>query len=197
MAAAIGVTLSKGPITVSGANTAEALPLATVQQRTQACQANERLPQDTSAIRLRIFAYLGPRVTVEVLAHGHVITRGERGSGWTGGVVTVPVRPISTTRAGLTICFELFLNGDETAYLSGQPATQTRAASGKLEVMPGRVRVEYLRSGRSSWWSLAPAVARRMGLGHAGAGTWSVFLVIGLMGGVVLVCSRLGLQELR
>src|SRR6202043_813748 len=52
-------------------------------------------------------------------------------------------------------------------------------------------RVEYLRPGHSSWWSLASSVARRMGLGHAAAGTWIVFLLIALMITVVTLASRL------
>ncbi len=34
--------------------------------------------------------------------------------------------------------------------------------------LPGRLRVEYLRESRASWWSRALGVARRMGLGGGG-----------------------------
>jgi hypothetical protein len=197
VAVAIGATMTGSPMTVIGTNTTEHSLLASAEKKIKACQSNERLPRDTQAIRLRIYAFLGPRVTVEVVAHGRVITRGQRGSGWTGGVVTIPVKPLSTTRSGVKLCFSLLLNGDETAEFAGEPIKRTPVNVSEADALPGRVLVEYMRRDRSSWWSLAPEVARRMGLGHAGSGTWSVLLVLGLMGGVVLVCSRLAVRELR
>ena len=194
--AAIALTLSGSPIAVARVNTTEDTVVEVVRQRLSACQANEALPRGTSAIRLRTFAFLGPRVTVQVLAHGRVIARGERESGWTGGVVTVPVNRLATARTGVETCFTLFPNGDETIELVGEPTTGPLAARSQEGPLPGRIRVEYLRPGSSSWWSLAPEVARRMGLGHAPAGTWSVLLVIALMGSLVALCSRLILREL-
>ncbi len=196
-AAAIAVTLSQSPVAVARINTAQLRPIGQTYQPIAACQSNEVLPRETSAIRLRVESFFGPRVTVEMLDHGRVIAQGERGPGWTGGVVTMPVSPLSTARTGLDLCFKLFLNGDESNILLGEPTTGARAAYSHDARLPGRLRVEYLRPGRSSWWSLAPAVARRMGLGHAWAGTWSVLLVLLLMGGVTLVCGRLILRELE
>lgn len=195
-AAAIGITLSQAPITVARVNTAKARSLGKVHRRTVVCQPNETLPRETSAIRLRVFAYTGPRVTVAVLARGQFIARGERESGWTGGVVTVPVKPLATARSGVKLCFTLFLNGNERASFAGERTKRAPATREDTTTLPGRIRVEYLRPGQSSWWSQALSVARRMGLGHAGSGTWSVLLVIVLMVSVVLLCSRLILREL-
>jgi hypothetical protein len=193
--AAIGLTLSQSPIAVARVNTTAQTYLATVTHTTSACQPNELLPRETTAIRLRTWAFFGPRVTVDVLAHGHVIARGERGSGWTGGVVTIPVSRLPTARSGVDLCFTLFLNGDESDELVGEPTTRALAARGPEGSLPGRVRVEYLRPSRSSWWSLAPEVARRMGLGHAGSGTWSVVLVVALMGSVAALSALAILRE--
>jgi hypothetical protein len=192
----IAITLTQAPITVARVNTAQTAFVAEVHQKTSVCQPGEVLPRGTSAIRLRAYAFLGPRVTVAVLAHSHVIAHGERGSGWTAGVVTVPVNPLSSTRAGVELCFTLFGNGDESIGLVGEPNDAAPLARGQNAPLPGRVRVEYLRPGGASWWSLAPEVARRMGLGHAPAGSWGVLLVIALMGGLVALCSRLILREL-
>lgn len=194
--AAIGTTLSQAPSTVARVNMDAHTTFTAVTDRTEACQANEVLPQGTSAIRLRMYAFLGPRVTVAISSDGRVIARGERGSGWTGDAVTVPVNPLAIERSGLVLCFALFLNGDESVDLSGEETAELAAqvASGPL---PGRVRVEDLKPGRSTWWSLGPQVARRMGLGHAPSGTWTVLLVIALMGGVVVACSRVILRGLR
>lgn len=192
----IALTLTQAPTTVARVNTPQGTLVTETQQKLSACQPGEVLPRGTSAIRLRTYAFLGPRVTVSVLAHGHVIAHGERGSGWTGGVVTVPVNRLSTARSGVELCFTLFGNGNESIQLVGEPTTGALAASGPGGTLPGRVRVEYLRSSGASWWSLVPEVARRMGLGHAAAGTWSVLLVLVLMGCLVALCSRLILREL-
>lgn len=195
-AAAIGITLSQAPITVARVNTVKTRSLGKVHRRTDICQPNETLPRETSAIRLRVFAYTGPRVTVAVLARERLIARGERESGWTSGVVTIPVKPLATARSGVKLCFTLFLNGDEGASFVGERTKRAPATRDRTTTLPGRIRVEYLRPGRASWWSQALSVARRMGLGHAGSGTWSVLLVIVLMVSVVLLCSRLILREL-
>lgn len=96
----------------------------------------------------------------------------------------------------MDLCFAFFVNGEESLQLVGEPAGAALAARSAAGPLPGRVVAEYLRPSRSSWWSLAPSVARRMGLGHAPSGTWSALLVLALMAAVVLVCSRVILREL-
>jgi hypothetical protein len=187
-AAAIAVTLSKSPLTVAAVNTTATAQLGKTSHTTAACQSGETLPRGTSAIRLRVFAFLGPRVTVQVRAHGQVIAHGERGSGWTSGAVTVPVKPLATTRSGVDLCFTFFTDGNEDDWYVGEP-TGARAVQGGVGPPHGRVRVEYMRPGSASWWSLALTVARRMGLGRAWPGTWVVLLLLALMGSVVVLCS--------
>jgi hypothetical protein len=194
---ALAFTLSQSPITVARVNTAQAPYLASATERTHVCQSGELLPRGVSAIRLRAFAFLGPKVTLSLSTHGHVIVHGERGSGWTGGVVTVPVNRLATAVSDVELCFTLFLNGDESIALTGEQTDSAHAASYQYGSLPGRVRVEYLRPSRSSWLSLAPEVARRMGLGHAPSGTWSVLLVIALMATVLALCARMIVRELR
>jgi hypothetical protein len=138
-------------------------------------------------------AFTGPRVAVEILAHGQAIARGERGSGWTAGAVTVAIRPLASARADVTLCYAFFLNGNETGYLSGERTPPTIAAVGPNGPLPGRIRAEYLHSSGPNWWSLAGQVARRMGLGRAASGTWVVPAVLVLMAGVVLLCTRMAL----
>jgi len=193
----VALTLSQSPVTIAQTNTAAHSYVGVARDPISACQSNEVLPRATTAIRLRADSFTGPRVLIKVLAGGRVITQGERGSGWTANVVTVPVRPLPRTRSGVELCFTLFLNGHELSIFSGEPTNGPLAARGSGGLLDGRVRVEYLRPGRSSWWSLVLAVARRMGIGHAWPGTWSVLLVLTLMGLVALVCSRVILRELR
>ncbi len=196
-AAAILITLSRSPIAIARVNTDAVEPAGTITQRTSACQPGEVLPRGTSAVRLRVFAFLGPRVTLEALQDGRVIARGERAAGWTGGAVTVPIEPLATARAGVELCFTIFLDGDESNFLTGELEAGALAAHGRGWPPSSRLRVEYLRSAASSWWSLVPQVARRMGLGRAWAGTWGAVLVLVLMGGVTALCSVLTLRELR
>lgn len=196
-AVAVVLTLSQSPSAIARVNTSEQALLETVTKTTSACQANEVLPRGTTAVRLRTWAFLGPRVTLTMLEHGHVIAHGEHGSGWTAGVVTIPVKRLSTTRSGVDLCFTLFVNGDETVELTGDPTSEALAARGPEGSLQGRLRVEYLRPNSSSWWSLAPQVARRMGLGHAPSGTWSALLVLALMGGLAALCAGMIIRELR
>ena len=193
--AAIAITLSHSPIAVAGVNTSQEVPLGQPQPGKIYCQSHEVLPRGTSAVRLRSYAFLGPRVELTISAQGRLIAHGERGSGWTGGVVTIPVNWLSTARSGLDLCFTFFTNQDETIGFFGEP-TQVLAARGPSGSLPGRVRVEYLRPSHASWWSLAPEVARRMGLGRAPSGTWVALLAVALMVGVFALCARVILREL-
>jgi hypothetical protein len=186
-AGALAFVLSRGPLSIARANTVEHSTIATVTQRAEVCQADETLPRGVSAIRLRTYAFLGPRVTVTLSSAGRVIASGERASGWTGGVVTVPLSPPSEQRSGVDLCFALFLDGDESVELSGERAGAGLAAQSSSGALPGRVSVEYLRAGRSSWWSLVPQLARRMGIGHAPAGTWSAVLAAALSAAVIVI----------
>jgi hypothetical protein len=196
-AVALAVTLSLSPVSVARVNYREDVLLDSLRSDTTACQPEEVLPRDTSALRLHMFTFTGPRVVVGVFEHGRRIAHGERGSDWTGGSVTVPVNRLASARYGATLCFALYLNGNEIVQLNGEPtANRALAARERDGYLPGRVAVEDLRPGSSSWWSLIVPVARRMGLGHAGSGTWSVLLVVGLMLGVILIATRVGLREL-
>jgi hypothetical protein len=197
IAAAVALTLSLSPISVARVNNAEETLLGATRHSVNACQSGEVLPRGTSAVRLHMFTFMGPRVAVGLFANGRRVAHGERGSGWTGGSVTVPVSPLPVTRRGLTLCFALDANGNETVQLNGEPVTGAPAARGSGGVLPGRLGVEDLRPASASWWSLILPVARRMGLGHAGPGTWSVLLVACLMLGVILTSMLAGLRDLR
>lgn len=193
----LAVTLSRAPITVAHANTPGLSIFGATHRQIEACQSNETLPRGTTGIRLRVFAFTGPRVKAELFQHGHVVVRGEHGSGWRGGVVTVPVRALARRRSPVKLCFSLLTNGNELVAFVGQAGQGALAARGPEGVLPGRIRVEYVQPAHRSWWSIAPEVARRMGLGHAGAGTWSVLVVCALMISVALLCARLLPRELR
>jgi hypothetical protein len=197
IAVAASLTLSLSPIGVARVNNSEEALLGATRSSVDACQSGEVLPRGTTAVRLHMFTFVGPRVVVGLFANGRRIAHGERGTGWTGGSVTVPVSPLSVSRQGVTLCFALYPNGNESVQLNGEAVTGARAAHGSRGALPGRLGVEDLRPASASWWSLILPVARRMGLGHAGPGTWSVLLVACLMLGVILTSVLAALRELR
>lgn len=193
---AAAVALSHVPLVVVRENLPETHQiLVATNQAASACQSNEVLPAKTSAIRLGITTALGPRVTVEVRSGSHLITMGSHDAGWNGASVTIPVRPIPRPLTPVTICFQLtLLNGP--AEMLGWP-TKHSAATSNGKSLPGRMHIEYLRPAEHSWWSMATAVAWRLGLGRAASGSWNVFLVIALAASLVVLSSWLVLRELR
>jgi hypothetical protein len=196
-ALAVGVTLSGSPVVVAHTNgTFADGQIAETVSNAGACQSGEVLPAGISAIRLTIFSDAGPQVSLRALSGARVLTHGAVGSGWVGGSLTVPVRPISHTTSGVRLCFKLGPTREKVAMV-GVPTSRAAADRSNVgEVLPGRIRVEYLRAGRSSWWSLARTVARRMGLGRAPSGAWIALLAIVLMGAGIAAASWVAIKEL-
>jgi len=198
LAIALAFTLTRSPASVAGTNRpAERAeePIAATTHNTTYCQGGEQLPRGTSALRIWLDASAGPRVEVVVSAAGRQIDRGERGSGWIGGSVTVPVRPLGRPVSDATVCASVSLR-DETVLAQGNATPASVAARDGSHALAGRIWIEYLRPGTRSWASLASEVARHMGFGRAGAGTWIVFLALALLAAVAVLASRLLLEEL-
>jgi hypothetical protein len=197
-AIAAAIVLSQSPEVVAGTNAIEPGldSLASVPGSGHACQAGETLPAGSSAIRLSLAASAGPRIHVTVLSGNRAITHGESAPGWIGDVVTVPVTPVDHTVRDATVCLT-FTGADELVSFLGAQAPGRAAATSGTGALTGRVAIEYLRRGSSSWWSLASGVARRMGLGRAWAGTWVVLLVAILMVASVAIASWLAVRDPR
>jgi hypothetical protein len=193
-AAAAGGVLSERPPAVLATN---AVPITQglAPVRGRVCQGEERVPRGTSAIRLALFAAYGPRVDVEAAAGGRVTASGKVSPGWTSATVTLPVRPLARTVFPAEICFTVHQPGEEVEAYGVDTRAAVAARTGQGRVLPGRVSVEYLGSGRASWLALARSVARHMGLGRAWSGTWIVFLVAVLMLAAGVLASGLALRE--
>ena len=105
MLVAIGLTLTRSPPSVAWS---DSTPLegtfAEVMGGSQACQAHEELPQGASAVRLSLYAGLGPRVSVKVLSGDQVLTSGVREAGWRGQSPTVPLSPVSQNASDVKLC---------------------------------------------------------------------------------------------
>jgi hypothetical protein len=193
---AIAVVLSKAPMTVartSGVAPESALQL--IRTRTRICQGNEVLPRETSAIVAWLGADVGPRVSADVTVGGRVVTRGERGAGWTGRSVVIPVRQVAHSVTGATVCFALAPR-NETAIPRGLPS-KTAVATSNGKKLGGTMSIEYLQPGSHSWWSRASSIAYHVGLGRDPSGTWAVLVAVVLAAAVATIASGLAFRELR
>lgn len=188
-ATAVGVVLSRSPLTVAGTNSIWAVHLAIpiAKGGFGTCQPSGTVREGTSAIRISASMNIGPRVTVTVLSPSRaIVAHGERAAGW--GVqetVTVPVARVARTIPDARTC------------IAFGPAVEPIQVNGTRVNGVTMFRFEYLRPNPASWWSLASSVARRMGFGHAPSGTWVVFLLIALMVAVAILAAQLVLWELR
>jgi len=190
-ALALVLTLTGAPGEVSASNGVRLDADLGKTRGVEICQRGETLPRATTAVRLSLEATIGPRVAVAVFAGTHELTGGTRGSGWTAVSVTVPVRALARTVTNATLCFAVARTRVHVDLLGAQtgPASAAQVTGGAA--LPGRLRVEEMRSGRASWASLALSVARRMGLGRAFAGTWVSALAAALMLALALTTSWL------
>ena len=175
-ATGIGVVMAQSPAVVARTNGVSIRgSIAEVSSAYEACQSGEVLPSGTTAIRLSLEAMFGPTVRLRVLRDGVVLTRGTQAAGWSRQSVTVPVKALARTATGVSVCIAITPK-DELVYLKGSPA-----AGAPSSQADGEIRIEYLRPGSQSWWTLASAVARRMSFGRATSGVWIVFAVVGAM----------------
>jgi hypothetical protein len=195
VAVSLVLVLLGSPMSVAGTNRIAGdspLPIATTEHSASYCQADEVVPQGTSAVRVWLDAAAGPRVALLVSAGGHTVLRGTRGSNWTGGSVTVPVREVGRRIAQATVCVSFKL-GDETVIAEGEMTPAASAAQSSTGALHGRIWIEYLRPGAHSWASLIPTVVDHMALGRATSGSWIVFVALAML----LTCVLLGSDLLR
>jgi hypothetical protein len=195
---AVIATLSRAPLTLAGTNSVRPksiLGRTTGTRYAYACQAGESLPRDTSAVRLSLFAVIGPKVTISVWLGPRQITSGTRPPGWVGSVVTIPLEPVSDAHSAVKLCFRLTsINGP--IQVIGEDTPPAEAAVSNGEPLAGRIRVEYLRPSTLSWLSLTSSITYRMGFGHAASGAWDILLVIVLAAAVVTLSTLLAVRGL-
>jgi hypothetical protein len=191
LAVALGLVLSRAPLTVAGTNEIPAhFAVTFIHGNESSCQGGGTVPQGTRAVRVSLSANTGPSVRLQVLSGSTLITSGSHEAGW--GItetVTVPVRRVSRTIRHARVCMAL-----------GQSVEPIQVNGAKVRTAGGRVavwlRMEYLRPGPSSWLSLVPSLARQMGFDRAPSGAWVAYLAIAVMLAVAILASRLALREL-
>jgi hypothetical protein len=80
--------------------------------------------------------------------------------------------------------------------LRGETTKSSPAVSEGSQVLPGRMRFEYLGPDNKSWLSLALPTARRIGL-TIGGGGFIVFIPVMLLLSVAALTSWLLVRDLR
>ncbi len=179
------MTLSRSPPVVAATDSVPAeAAITTTRHAARLCQRGETLPGGTTAVRLSVSAAVGPSLAVTALSGSRVLTRGAREPGWSGIDPTVPVRRVPRTTSAVKVCVAFGAALGEVELL-GAPA------AGAGSEGPAKLRIEYLRPGPRSWWSLASATARRMGLGRSPSGAWIALVALALMAAVAALVSWL------
>jgi hypothetical protein len=197
LAVVLVLVLSGSPTELARANGAPAEePITQLGAGAGACQDSETLPAGTNAIRLTLVAILGPHVDVAVSSGGRRIAAGSVGSGWTAGSVTVPIATLAHPVRDARVCFTLGRSVEKVEVGGAARGAGSAARTLTGGALPGRFTVEYMRPATSSWWGSAKTVARRLGVGHAPAGTWLAGLLLLAMAAVVAGASWLLLREL-
>lgn len=150
----------------------------------EACQGQELLPANTSALQMTIGTYGAPGPPLRVSLSGPAgepLSSGGLMRGWRQGVVRIPVAHVKSARDGARFC----VRNDGTApiALAGDfpdPGYAMQVA-GKAS-HERRLRVDYLRPGRESWIELLPTLVYRFSLGKAGfVRSWAWVAVLLLM----------------
>jgi hypothetical protein len=150
--------------------------VVTVPRGGEACQPGEFVPADSRELRLMVGTYHRPvpRLEVELRAPGAPAVHGVLPAGRTEGWVEIPLERTTGAAPGATLCLR---NGGAHRIVVAGTHTGPFARVGRRR-SAGRMRIEYLRPGRESWWALVPTIEHRFGLGKAGfVGGWTLAAV--------------------
>jgi hypothetical protein len=191
-AVALLITVSHSPPVLAGTNSVVAEGfVATTRGNAVFCQDGETLPGGTSAIRLWVNTNISPSVQAVVSAGSQLLTRGAQQAGRLTGAIAIPVAPVPQTVTNARLCFHFGPAVEPVRLVGGTIRARTRG-----EAPAAKIRVEYLRPGRRTWWSLLPSIARRIGFGRAPSGTWVAFVPLLLMAVAGFLALRLLVRQL-
>jgi hypothetical protein len=191
------VVLAHSPSTVAGTNSVSSSDYVELEKGGLTdCQRAETIPQGTSAIRIGIEALrFNPAVAIRLSEGSHVLREGSQLAGIVSAPnVTVPIAPLARTVHDARICTTV---GPTVQTIRFYALPGSSPASTTDPLRNAELRMEYLRPGPTSWWSLIPSIAYHAGLGRAPGGTWIAYLVAALMLGLLAIASRLIVRDLR
>lgn len=195
--AIIGV-LAHSPLTVVGSNKVSAASYIELNEKNKltSCQSSGTIPQGTSAIRIGMEGvFFAPAVTIKVSKGSSLLTEGHlRAGGASAPTVTVHVNRFDHAISGARVCTTV---GPALEAIRYYGVPNHSAAPGSNELQQATLHMQYMRPSGKSWWSFVSPIAYHLGLGRAPSGTWVAFLALLLAIVVVVVASRLTLEELR
>lgn len=176
LVAGLAATLSHAAVRRSGTNDVTVKQVVgTLQAGHQACQ-EESVAAGTAAVRVSASVSARPLapLTLQVLdvATGAPLAAGSAPAR-PEAAATVPLHPALAHDAAVRICLRLSSSASGAgAQLYGSPVDPREpGATDNGNPLPGRIRFDYLRAGRVSWWSFAPTVIERLGRGRAWFGS--------------------------
>jgi hypothetical protein len=198
IAIAAVVVLSQRAQRRSGTNlTADYGYVIPLQAGEQLCEPGELLPGDTAGLRLDASSggRPGPLLVASVVdPHARTVATGMLRAGWQTGQVTIPLTRVARTLAGATVC--LVDRGTQPVAFGGSvPDANFYVALGG-KPLSGRMRIEYMRPGRESWFALIPTLGYRLSLAKADfVRHWAVFAAILAMLVAIAVALRTVVRE--
>lgn len=180
VAAGVALTLSQSETRMAGSNLVPLVEFADVVPAGRTiCQRGQTVPFDTAAFRFLVgsFGKPMPRIDVQVRdARGAVLDRATLPAGAPEGETTIPLGHALDEVPKATLC----VRGQSTRIaLAGVASDSAVAARVGRRPQPGIFRIEYMRPGRPSWWSMFPEISRRFGYAKASViGTWTLPVLI-------------------
>ncbi len=196
------VLLARGP-RLSGTNyTAPATFISGLGPGQQACQGGEDLPADTAAVQVTIdtFGRPGPRLTLAATGpDGRALTEGGLPAGWRQGTVRVPVRRVRSATEGARVCLAVPAGPHATAIALAGNSAPGYAMEIAGQTLPGvRVRLDYMRPGRESWYELLPTIVHRFSIAKAGfLRDWEWLAALALVLATAFLAIRTALRSVE
>jgi hypothetical protein len=201
--AMVAYALTRSPPTVVRAAVApESGALGSTSGEPTICQANELLPRNVTGVRFGVWAFFGSTVHMAAYSNSRLVTQGSRDAAWTSTSVTIPVKQLDHATPNTRICLAFGPNSEPMILLGGRVPGKAGAVVYEHSPNPkdgpieGRINIEYLSTGKGSWWSRALTVARHIGLGHFVGGTWLGLLIAALMAAVGVLAIRLTSRDI-
>jgi hypothetical protein len=149
------------------------------------CETGELLPADTSALRVTATSYGKSTPSLHVTFTGpgeRLVSSGSVSAGWREGVVQIPITHVSHALEDTRAC--LRNNGPVPIALAGAAPDPGFGMTVAGKPFEGRIRYDFMRPGRESWFELLPTIVYRSTLAKAGFlrhWAWAAALVLMLL----------------
>jgi hypothetical protein len=156
------------------------------------CQYGEHVPGGTGALRMFAAAVRPPDGPLEVT----IAQPGRRGVppqvvasarllGLRRQSTSAPLRPaVPEDIAGAQVC--VYNRGRQAVQVAGNRTPILGSGANPEHVrLPDEARIDYMRGGKESWWSVSPTIAHRFGLMQTSFfGAWTMWAMFAALAGL-------------